>query len=329
MADFLDRVEEHSIRGIELKYPDYTKPVIDWASYQAEIWQEFDSKNPQTIDEVMPVIQSGIDKLDDGHSCLMRSSFSNDFDKNTQMQSKHPTSKGELIHRNIGYLKIPKEMPTSEDEAKNLSHLLRQELVRLDRQNLKGWVIDLRCHIGGGMYGGLSALWPLIKDYGVTGHFVPKEHDSWEENLMFAHDERFKHEEHVLRNKTAPISVLYGENTASAGEAIAVAFRGLRHVKSFGTETAGMTTGNVTLSLPDGRLFALASCVYADRHDHVYGAKLQPDYVVENMPQPVMNEDDNFDFPEGYDVTFDPAVIMASRWIQQYAQAMSPGFNLK
>ncbi|MEM6781686.1 MAG: S41 family peptidase [Pseudomonadota bacterium] len=310
---FLDVVEKNSIRGSDLIYPQYSKPKIDWDAYRTAITEQFDKESPQTIEEVVPILKDALELLGDGHSFW--SGFEN-YDEETKL-TPHPVPYGKLIRGDIGYLHLPRETPDSPEHARVLSHTLRAELERLDARSLKGWVIDLRSHTGGGIFGSLSALLPLIKDYGVTGHFVPVERDSWNVSLENFHKE-FEHDDYALRNRRVPIAVLQGDYTCSAGEAMAISFRGLPHAKSFGTESAGMTTGNSAFEMPDGQVVALATCVMADRTGHVYGGKITPDYLIPSTAKPVFHDSEEFyGFNNAYDIASDHTFMGATQWCRQ------------
>jgi C-terminal processing protease CtpA/Prc len=74
-----------------------------------------------------------------------------------------------------------------------------------------------------------------------------------------------------------PVAVVYGSATASAGELVAVAFRGRPHTRSFGAVTAGYTTGPQLFHLPDGAALILGVVYYVDRNGVVYRHARQPD----------------------------------------------------
>lgn len=63
----------------------------------------------------------------------------------------------------------------------------------------------------------------------------------------------------------APIAVLQDDMTASSGEAVVTAFRGLDGVESFGVPSAGYTSGNAVHRLYDGAILAMTTSVYVDR----------------------------------------------------------------
>jgi C-terminal processing protease CtpA/Prc len=97
---------------------------------------------------------------------------------------------------------------------------------------------------------------------------------------------------YVLMKQDRRIAVLTGPRTASSGEVVATAFRGLTHAKSFGLNTAGLSTANANFTLSDGSMIFLATSVYADRLENTYGGKLTPDYLIDFAYGQVGSEDD-------------------------------------
>ena len=57
--------------------------------------------------------------------------------------------------------------------------------------------------------------------------------------------------------ETIPIAILTDEWTASSGEAVLLAFRGLKNVRSFGAPTAGYASTNTVFKLYDGTQIVL------------------------------------------------------------------------
>jgi C-terminal processing protease CtpA/Prc len=84
-----------------------------------------------------------------------------------------------------------------------------------------------------------------------------------------------------LRQATPPIAVLTDTWTASASEAVAIAFRGNPNTRSFGQRTRGLTTANGSLKLSDGAFIVLAQAIEADRNGLLYEDGLTPDVVTE------------------------------------------------
>lgn len=78
------------------------------------------------------------------------------------------------------------------------------------------------------------------------------------------------------------VAVLIGPRTASSGEAVAVAFRGRAATRFFGQPTAGLSTGNQDIALPDGAKLMLTTSVYVDRHGQTYPDGIAPDSLHES-----------------------------------------------
>ena len=58
---------------------------------------------------------------------------------------------------------------------------------------------------------------------------------------------------------SCPVAILINSHTASSGEMVLLAFRGLNKVRTFGTNSAGYTTGNSTYDLPHNSTLVLTT----------------------------------------------------------------------
>lgn len=130
-----------------------------------------------------------------------------------------------------------------------------------------GWVVDLRGNTGGTMYPMLSGISPLLSD-GPVMSFVTRE---GEKSVVTAQDDGagFAGETQIAipvvpKVADRPIAVLQDERTASSGEIVLAAFRGRDRVRSFGTPSAGYTSGNAVKELPDGALIVLTGAIVVD-----------------------------------------------------------------
>ncbi|MFF4410231.1 S41 family peptidase [Streptomyces sp. NPDC001262] len=151
--------------------------------------------------------------------------------------------------------------------------------VEADRDRACGWVVDLRQEDGGGMWAPLAVLGRVLGD-GDVGMFVgpdgkksvwtvedgnPRDGEaSWGSGAPVAHPD-------------APVAVLTGKATASAGEAVAIAFRGRPDTRFFGQRTLGLPTGNNAHRLSDGAVLILTEGKDADRTGRIYNGRISPD----------------------------------------------------
>lgn len=136
-----------------------------------------------------------------------------------------------------------------------------------------GWVIDLRGNRGGNMYPMLSGVAALLPD-GAALSFVDRGGSATAVtiesrgaavagNVMVDVGARTK------RTGT-PVAVLQDEWTASSGEAVLASFRGVDGVRTFGADSAGYTSANVSHTLFDGATIVLTESLYVDRTGRNY-----------------------------------------------------------
>lgn len=181
-----------------------------------------------------------------------------------------PTPTGHLIDQDsVAYLRLPR-LPDGRKTARRYLADGTAVMNSLISARPAGWIVGLRANIGGGMWPMLAVAAPLLPE-GVLGHFLsPGDRvQTWS-----AHRGRIKLDRKTMaRDRThrrpgdrTPIAVLTSSHTASAGEAVALAFRAQPRARLIGAPTAGMTTGNRTHVLPDGTRLRISVADYAD-HD--------------------------------------------------------------
>ncbi|GAB3841141.1 S41 family peptidase [Dactylosporangium cerinum] len=142
-----------------------------------------------------------------------------------------------------------------------------------------GWVVDLRGNQGGNMWPMLGVIGSLLPD-GVLGYFVPPTGPDQVWRLRQGRvllDSRTMARTVAPHHPGGPVAVLTDGGTGSSGEAVAVAFRGRPDVRTFGSETAGMTSANEIHPLRDGARLSVTVAWFADHHHTVCRGPLQPD----------------------------------------------------
>lgn len=150
-----------------------------------------------------------------------------------------------------------------------------------------GWIVDLRGNTGGNMWPMLLGVAPLLRmtagDDETVGTFVTADGPStWHSTpsglrLGAGAIVDLGKPGYQLKHPGAPVAVLTGPHTASAGEATALAFRGRPQTRSFGEPTRGVSTANVVRPLVDGSSLVLTTSVMQDRHGRGDGRKIVPD----------------------------------------------------
>lgn len=204
--------------------------------------------------------------------------------------------KGEWIQDSIAYLTIPWISTTDSLFCAHIADSLQQLIARLDTRNISRWIIDLRKNTGGNCWPMLAGIGPLLGN-GVCGYFV----SDHEKIPIIYRDGAALQGQHVLckvskegyrtRCIRKSIVVLTGRGTVSAGEIVALAFKGKEQVCLYGEPTAGLTTANATYSLSDHSLLVLTVCQEADHTGRICEGSILPDkYIAPHISDPPGND---------------------------------------
>jgi carboxyl-terminal processing protease len=199
--------------------------------------------------------------------------------------SRWPSPSGRLID-DVGYLRLP-GCPGGFRPGRRYARAGGAVLGRLSTASTSGWIVDLRENGGGSMWPMLAAVAPLL-DEGVLGEFVSRD---GRRALWSRQHRRILLDRRRLARSRGPadrvpgrdrVAVLLSGQTASSGEAVAVAFHGQPGVRFFGAPTYGFTTANQTHRLRDGSLLHLTTSRFANRSGVVFDGPVLPDEVVED-----------------------------------------------
>ncbi|MDQ6737425.1 MAG: S41 family peptidase [Gemmatimonadota bacterium] len=167
---------------------------------------------------------------------------------------------------------------------------LLTDLATLDRSGACGWVVDLRDDTGGNMWPMLAGVGPLLGAE-VVGSFSKealgrgwhyRDGRSWDGDSIppAAPPGSGSAPPPRLAHADAPVALLIGNNTASSGEMVLLAFLGRPDVRSFGDSTAGYTSGNSNVALPDGATMIITSSYPRDRMGRTYPLRIAPDELL-------------------------------------------------
>lgn len=216
-----------------------------------------------------------------------------------------PTAKpltGRRLGNGAGYLDVPGIIGDDATQASYAQQL--QDAIRsADGPSPRcGWIVDLRRNRGGYIYAMLAGLGPILGEGVVAGQRDAKGRiSSWSYSggTAMVDGQRAVTVGNPYRTMLAdpPVAVLISNLTASAGEATAIAFRGVPRFRSFGVGTVGLTTFNIRRTMPDGAFVNVMSGVDVDRTGTGYEAGIAPDVTVAidwnhvgDDADPVLNE---------------------------------------
>jgi carboxyl-terminal processing protease len=222
----------------------------------------------------------------------------------------------QLLNDRVGYLELPGLVGTPADQA-TYSQQAHEAMKALNTSVRCGWIFDLRRNRGGYVYPMITAAGPVLVPPagGIVGGKLDGQ-DRFERwtyadgsTRIIRWGETNPSEPVASVNQPfvpgvwdAPVAVLTSRLTASAAEAVTVAFRNRPNTRSFGEPTTGLTTNNVLRTMPDGALVIVTNATFADRTGQVYDGPITPD-------QPTTIDWSNIATPN------DPVVKAAVAWL--------------
>ncbi|MCJ8210351.1 S41 family peptidase [Mucilaginibacter sp. RS28] len=260
---------------------------VDWSSVDKEMAEL--SKNVSSLDDAPIIADYVIGKLrkaGDKHSFFQSKINAQKYASGNSVQQQ-PYSK--LLEGGIAYLSVPGFESTSNNASVRFAEQIQALIRELDtKQDVKGWIVDLRKDSGGNMYPMIAGLGPLIGE-GTLGYFIDPKTKSdvgypWFYNNGSSGANGIKgvtvKEPYQVKTPGNKIAVLAGAGTASSGEMTTVCFIGKHNVRLFGQPTAGFITANQGFKLSTGAYLYLATSYVADRNHKKYLVNIHPDVEV-------------------------------------------------
>ncbi len=197
----------------------------------------------------------------------------------------------QLLSGRVGYLDLPGLVGTPDDQAK-YSQQAHEAMRALNTSVRCGWIFDLRRNRGGYVYPMITAAGPFLVP--PIGGIVGGKIDGQDRFERWTYRDGATR---IIRSGEtnpsdpvasvsqpfiptvwdAPVAVLTSRLTASAAEAVVVAFRNRPNTRSFGEPTTGLTTNNVLRTMPDNALVIVTNATFADRTGQGYDGPITPD----------------------------------------------------
>lgn len=298
LDEALNVMQEHSLKRDEVAWPALRERAMSRAAVA----------EAQLPEDTYGIIKVALHELGDGHSFFLPPGAAPEAADNAGSLARPEALRlGEK--ESFGYVRVPAFRSTG-GAAAEFAGILQDEIERADAEGVCGWVVDLRGNFGGNMWPMLAGIGPVLGE-GLAGYFVEPDggRQAWSYEAGASKMDRRAMVEvpgapYRLRTGQPPVAVLIGPQTASSGEAVAVAFRGRGQTRLFGEPTAGLSTSNKGFRLSDGARMVLATAAFADRTGETYGGPVQPDEYLSGGPsEPPLAED--------------PAVEAALGWLQR------------
>ncbi len=256
------------------------KNNINWQDFKRDVYQH--ASGSKTIANTYPTITYAIEKLNDKHSYFAANIKSTD----TSDLKPLPILLDEDVPENIGYIRLGFCMGNDHQKQQYIDSVL-YKIAKQDKENLKGWIVDLRGNFGGDMWTMIASIGSILGE-GVVGYFYYADNSylAWRYKNGKAFDDNgvwaIASKPYSLKSSFPYVAILTNKVTASSGEAVTIAFKGRNNTKSFGTPTFGVSTGNRSYTLSDSSRINLTESVFADRNKVKYGNAVYPDVLCED-----------------------------------------------
>lgn len=276
-------------QAIELIRANHRKSAQgDWPKINAEA--QLRIADAKSTKDTYPAIRSILATLNEPHSFLIdpieaASSQGNQQAKQPNVANKPPMPAWQIENRRFGVLTLPGLIMLGDSgwqKGQDYMNTARNGLIKMDKNKICGWVIDLRQNDGGNMWPMMWSVDPLLGP-SPFGAFLPVKGKT--EKWVRAQDQIFPTSETLpetvpnfrLKHETAPLAVLIGPGTGSSGEMMAIAFIGRKNVRVFGNPSYGFTSANKTYPLNDGAFLVLTETSVSDRSGKEYFGPIVPD----------------------------------------------------
>jgi carboxyl-terminal processing protease len=195
---------------------------------------------------------------------------------------------GALLDGDIGYVALPGHNGTGlVGDGRDYAGVVQELLAELDGAGACGWVVDLRLNSGGNAGPMLAGIAPLLGVGAVGGFDRNGTLNEWRYQpatgafQVGGFTMGRSPTTHSVRDQEAPVAVLTGPATISAGEFVVIAFRGRAATRSFGAPTGGLSTWLDGTRLSDGAVMIVSNGATADRTGERHDGPIEPDVLVD------------------------------------------------
>jgi carboxyl-terminal processing protease len=257
--------------------------TLDWSSVRSQVLAAAGSA--ETIQDTYPAIALALSLLDDRESYYTASDGHVIGPPPVGGCSGSPPPEAPPLPDNVRYVKVDSclcEGAALEEFADAVQLAIRTS----DGPGLAGWIVDLRGNFGGNMWPMIAGLGPLLGE-GIVGYLVENDREyerAYRGGTALNAGEPFARatSPYMLLDRDLKVAVLTDGATASAGEAVAVFFRGRARTRSFGAPTCGHHQLQLDSTLTDGAMLSLVTSQHADRTRRRYAGPITPDETVDD-----------------------------------------------
>jgi carboxyl-terminal processing protease len=264
-----------------MQYTSVNRNLIDWEQLRAEVIGN--AGTTLYLTQTYAAIMHAMSLLDDPNAEFQVMPNGGSFAPAPPCHAPYTPAVPTDLPLGMGYIHVPSFNPARESSLHYMTRL-RNEVVRHDRTDMTGWIIDLRGNTEGELWPLVAAIGPLLGE-GVAGHFIDAngvaEPWGYGRGAALLRDRPLAQlEPYELQDRNPRIAVLIDEGVAGPGEAVAVAFQGRENVRFFGRGTCGRALRAERTRLSNGAILTLSTALMADRTRTPAVRKITPDEVV-------------------------------------------------
>lgn len=273
-----------------MKEKSVNKSKVNWDKIYSKTLAE--ASKAKTIRETFPILKNALVSLEDSHSNFYPAEVVKEYTLGYKATGQEfPVIKGELLKNRYAYISLPDIGSFNNDDWNLYINTFYSKVNELQKQNPKGWIIDLRDNFGGMLYPMYASVAPFLDHKNVVGtkdaqgkieYFNYKNGKFYEGSKA---TQQFKITQKEPKPTGKPIAVLINKVTGSSGEFITAAFVGQQNAKLIGVNTQGLTSANQEYKLSDGSFLVLTIGNIVDRNGKEYdkiGEGIAPNIVIEN-----------------------------------------------
>ncbi len=249
-----------------------------------------DASKAKTIKETYPVLEKALGSLDDAHSKFYPEEMVRAYTLGYKATGQEfPVIESKMLENRYAYISLPNIGSFNKDDWNLYINTFYLKVNELQKQNPKGWIVDLRDNYGGMLYPMYAAVAPFFDHKNIVGtkdaegtveYFNYKDGKFYEGRTA---TQLFQLKEKEPKQIKMPIAVLINKVTGSSAEFITAAFVGQKNVKLIGVNTQGLTSGNQEYKLSDGSFLVLTIGNIVDRTGKEYaeiGKGISPDITI-------------------------------------------------
>ncbi|MDR7133110.1 C-terminal processing protease CtpA/Prc [Lysobacter niastensis] len=260
----------------------FKAPSVDWPAVEAEAtakWLAAPGEDGRTA-----AIRHVLGALKDGHSSYRPPDTYKSDPGAMRHSPAEPIARADVAEGRFGRLVINGWSGDS-SQVPAATALVRNELRKAMSIGSCGLIVDVATNSGGNMWPMMGGLAPLYEE-GTLETFEGRDGTiivNVRNGLLRKNDHVYPLVEALPKLDAKPkfVAIIIGRKTASSGEILALGFKHQANARSFGRATAGATTANSSIRLPNGGLLAITSSRIRDRAGAVQHGPLVPDELSE------------------------------------------------